>query len=202
MPARVLVTGAAGFLGSRVARSYVAAGADVRGIVRLAAAADHLPPQVELVQLDLQALEVDQDIVAGHDLVVHTAAVVHATTSAERALQERVNVGATRDLIAACRKHSVPRMLHVSSSAAVGICGRPEALADETFPFNLQGLGLGYAETKREAESLVLAADQPGFETVVVNPGFMFGRHQHAYRGSEVVAGVSAGGSSPVSEVG
>ena len=54
--------------------------------MRLTAAADHLPPQVELVQLDLQALEVDQDIVAGHDLVVHTAAVVHATTSAERAL--------------------------------------------------------------------------------------------------------------------
>lgn len=142
---------------------------------------------MDLAELDLQALEVDQDVVAGHDLVVHTAAVVHATTSAERALQERVNVDVTRALVAACRKHAVPRLLHVSSTAAVGISGRQEAPADEAFPFNLQGLGLGYAETKREAEFLVIGADEPGFETVVVNPGFMFGRHRHGYRGSEVV---------------
>ena len=187
MPERVLVTGAHGFLGSRVVQSYLASGATVGGIVRTKGAVAATPPELKIVELDLLDLNANLDAFAGHDLVVHTAALLHARTSAERALQERVNVDVTRSVVAACRHSAVPRLVHVSSTAAIGISPGPRAPADETFGFNLAHFDLPYNETKRRAEHVVLAAGRAGLETVVASPGFTFGRHRGGYRGGEVV---------------
>ena len=122
--------------------------------------------------------------------MVHSAAVLHASTPGERALQESVNVGATQALVDGCRRYGVPRLIHVSTTATIGISERPAVPADESFRFNLEQLDLGYATSKRQAEALVLGADSGGLETVVANPGFVFGRHREGYRGSDVISRV------------
>ena len=187
VPERVLVTGAQGFLGSRLVASYLANGAIVRGIVRTRDGAATTPGSLELVELDLLDLHANLDAFAGQDLVIHTAALMHARTPAERTLQERTNVDATDSVVAACRHGGVPRLVHISTTAAIGIPDGALAPADETFDFNLGHFDLAYNETKRRAEQLVLAADQPGLQTVVASPGFTFGRHRNGYRGGEVV---------------
>ena len=182
---RVLVTGAAGFLGSNVVRSYVDRGAAVRALVRTHP--PDLPPGVEVVEVDLLELGGAVGAFAGQDLVVHAAAVLHARTPAERALQERVNVDATLAVLDACRGAGVPRLVHVGSTAALGISPRPDAPADETFGFNLERFELPYNESKRRADELVLSAGSPRLETVVVSPGFTFGSWRDGYRGGEVI---------------
>jgi dihydroflavonol-4-reductase len=186
----LLVTGGAGFLGSRVVRSYLDRGIPVRAVGHLTRGSyDHrnLPAGLELIDRELCDLESILEMFADQDLVIHTAARLHAHTLNERVIQRKVNVEATRNIIEACRRQAVPRLLHVSSSAAIGISIGPGAPADETFPFNLDHLGLSYNVTKHQAEQLVLEANGPDLETVVVNPGFMFGRHQGGYRGGAVI---------------
>jgi dihydroflavonol-4-reductase len=147
----------------------------------------HAAPGVELVELDLLELDAKRDVVAGVDLVIHAAAILSARTPAERALQERVNVEVTRALVEACRDTGVRRLVHIGSTATLGISERPETPADEASEFNLAGFGLGYNETKLQADRLVLSAAAAGLETVVVSPGFTFGRWRDGYRGGEVV---------------
>jgi dihydroflavonol-4-reductase len=147
----------------------------------------HAAPGVELVELDLLELDAKRDVVAGVDLVIHAAAILRARTPAERALQERVNVEVTRALVEACRDTGVRRLVHIGSTATLGISERPETPADEASEFNLAGFGLDYNETKLQADRLVLSAAAAGLETVVVSPGFTFGRWRDGYRGGEVV---------------
>jgi dihydroflavonol-4-reductase len=192
-PQRMVVTGGAGFLGSHLVRSYLASGTFVRAIGR------HNPDtradqssreRFEFVELDLCEAGNLADAFGDHDIVIHTAALTHAQGPQLSRLQERVNVEATRNVIDACRKSSVPMLVHVSSTAAIGISPDPAKPADETFPYNLSDLGLTYSVTKHRAERLVLDASGSGLETLVVNPGFMFGNHRGRYRGEEIIARV------------
>lgn len=188
---RVLVTGGTGFLGSRLVEHFLDEGARVRCAGH--ASQDPTSPEpapeegLEYVELDVRDASRLVEVAASMDLVVHTAAVTDASSPKERALQEEVNVGGTRNVVEACRAEGVPRMLHVSSTAAVGISADPEHPADEDFGFNLHGVGPGYAASKRRAEKLVLGADGPNLSTLVVNPGFMFGPHGRRYRGAEII---------------
>jgi dihydroflavonol-4-reductase len=184
----VLVTGGAGFLGTRIVQNYLSRGVTVRAVGRT-----RRTPQTagfEFVGLDLCDFRRVVDVVSGQDLVIHAAAILSARSPEERALQERVNVGATENIIEACRRNGIRRLVHVSTTAAIGISSNPRAPADERFHFNLDDLGLSYHSSKHQAERLVLQANSGTLETVVVNPGFMFGSHQGGYRGGEVITRV------------
>jgi dihydroflavonol-4-reductase len=188
---RVLVTGGAGFLGSRVARSYADRGASVRVIGRRPRAVQggsRASGNIEFIEQDLLDLGRNtSDAFAGQDLVIHAAAQIRASNLDERVLQRKVNVDGTRNVIEACRQHGVARLLYVSTCAAIGISQDPHAPADERFTFNLEHLDLGYNLTKRAAERLVLAANGASLDTVVVNPGFIFGWEGERYRGRELI---------------
>jgi dihydroflavonol-4-reductase len=187
----VLVTGGAGFVGSHLVRSYLNSGIAVRVVGHLKQGCLdqrwNISTALELFDLDLCDLPATVDAFAGQALVIHTAAKIRANTPDERMLQKRVNVDATRNVIEACRRNAIPRLLHVSTTAAIGISQKPTMPADEGFRFNLDHLDLSYNLTKHQAEQLVLAANGSDLETVVVNPGFVFGPHQEGYRGREVI---------------
>jgi dihydroflavonol-4-reductase len=90
--------------------------------------------------------------VAGHDVVVHAAAITAYLGGAQDA-QQLVNVEGTRNVAESCRIQGVRQLLHVSSVAAVGIPTDPSCPANEDFDFNLEGSGLTYHITKWRAEA-------------------------------------------------
>lgn len=190
---RVLVTGGTGFLGSRLVRAFLADGDHVRCAGHAGSStgpprpAGRTPASLEYVEVDVRDRG---DLLAaqeGADLVVHTVAVTDAGTPEDVRVMEEVNVGGTRNVLEACRRGGVGRFLHVSSVAALGISPDPDRPADEDSEYELPDGGLPYPRTKRRAERMVLEENGPGLETVVVNPGFMFGPHRGDYRGSEVI---------------
>ena len=191
---RVLVTGGAGFLGSHLVRSYLAGGISVRAVGHRPKGSPEtqgaIPDGGEFLELELCDARQLQGAFERQDLVIHTAAVTRAHGPEGRRLQERVNVEATRNTIEACRRGGVPRLLHVSTTAAIGISPDRDVPADENFSFNLDHLGLSYNTSKHQAERLVLEANDSALETMVVNPGFVFGRHHRRYNGEEVIARV------------
>jgi nucleoside-diphosphate-sugar epimerase len=159
---RVVITGAAGFIGAALAARYRAEGAEVIGVDRTRGpgirAGDILAPQTWA------------DVLDGADLVIHTAAVVSFVAPLPHAWQ--VNVLGTRRVLAAAAAAGVPRFVHLSSVAVFGY--RFPLEVDETFP--PQVVGHSYQDTKIASEAVVLAAHAAGeIAATVVRPGDVYG---------------------------
>ncbi|WP_017579246.1 dTDP-glucose 4,6-dehydratase [Nocardiopsis valliformis] len=129
---RVLVTGAAGFIGSHYTRTLLAGGytgldrIDVTALDTLGYAGrrDNLPaehPRLTFVRGDVCDPALMRDIVPGHDAVVHFAAESHVDRSLEAAgVFVRVNVQGTQNLLEACLGGGVERVVHVSTDEVYG----------------------------------------------------------------------------------
>ena len=131
----LLLTGAAGRLGSRLVPALQGAGWRVRALVHHRPA----PGADESVRGDLLGPESLAAAVAGVQAVVHAAAVTHSRRARRYA---EVNVGGTRALVRAASAVGVERFVHISSHA-IGVGGGP------------------YSDSKREAEDVVRSGGVP-----------------------------------------
>ncbi len=174
--AKVLVTGANGFLGSWVVRRLIQDGHQVFSLVRKSSdlselegiPTEYLYGDVTDVHSLLQAFQ-------GMDTVFHLAGLI-AYKKSERAAMEKVNVEGTRNVIEACRATSVRRLVHLSSVVAVGASFDSHHVLNEESPYNVGHLDLGYFETKREAELLVIEACRKNrLDAVILNPSTIYG---------------------------
>lgn len=166
------VTGGSGFLGRTLIATLSGNGVRVRALARSAAAADAVKRAgAEPVTGDLDDVAAMTAGMSGCDVVFHTAAIVAEWGDPQ--LFDRVNVGGTERALAAARAAGVPRFVHVSTEAVLAGPG-PLAGVDETAPKPAAPYG-PYARTKSLAEDRVVAANAPGFTTVVVRPRFVWG---------------------------
>ena len=170
-PADVLVTGAGGFLGGTLLRRLVQEGAKVRAGVR------RIPknplPGVDYLAGDLGDPEFVDVLVAGVGIVFHVGAAMKGGA----ADFQRGTVVGTRNVIDACLKHNVQRVIYVSSMSVLEQAVRHAGKVTESWPLEphpeLRG---AYTQTKLEAERMVLAAAQDrGLPVVVIRPGMIFG---------------------------
>ena len=167
-----LVTGATGLVGNNVVRQLLASGRQVRVLIR--ETSDSRPLEglsVEIVQGDVCDGESVRRACESVACVVHSAGYVRVGRS-ELDLHRAVNVDGTRH-VAEHARNAGARMIHVSSSDAVGIGSLAEP-ADEETPL-APPLRVPYVITKREAEAVVLEEVARGLDAVIVNPGFMLG---------------------------
>ena len=126
---KVLVTGAAGFIGSHTVDQLLAAGHEVWGVDNFRTGrrenlALALPSnRFRLAELDV-AEERDFVEFVGKikpDAIIHLAALISVPESiANPALNERLNFQATRIVAEAARQHRVPRIVFASSAAVYG----------------------------------------------------------------------------------
>jgi nucleoside-diphosphate-sugar epimerase len=167
---RILVTGGGGFLGGAIVRRLVARGDDARAFQR----GDY----PELGRLGATAIRGDvTDAEAlvraadGCDVVVHTAAKAGVWGRYDE--YHHVNVVGTRNVIEACRRAGVTRLVYTSSPSVV-FDGRDEEGIDETAPYCRRYLA-AYPRSKALAEQLALAANGPDLATVALRPHLIWG---------------------------
>lgn len=173
---KALVTGANGFLGSWVTRFLVAEGVDVHILHRKNADLSELSGQKFVPHLGDVT---DEDSVTaaarGCDVVFHLAGVI-GYNSQMRELMENVNVKGTQNVISACVKTKVERLVHLSSVTAIGAGFSAREILNEDSRFNLHHLNLGYFETKLAGEQLVKNAVAKGdLDAVILNPSTIYG---------------------------
>jgi 2-alkyl-3-oxoalkanoate reductase len=167
---KALVTGGGGFLGGRIVRAL-----RERGDQPIALGRNNYPDLEELGIQTIQADIRDPDSVykacKGIDTVFHVAAL--AGFWGRRVDFESINVGGTRNVIDACKKAGVSKLVYTSSPSVVfgtePICG-----ADESQPYPDRYLA-HYPATKAAAERLVLAANGADFSTVALRPHLIWG---------------------------
>jgi len=177
---KILITGAGGFLGRRLARALLAGAPglpEVSTLVAVDTAASPIDdPRVDwrtgtITDDDFTASIVDRDVEA----VYHLAAVVSGQAEAEFDLGMRVNVDATRALLEACRRlETPPRFIFTSTLAVYG--GPLPAIVPDDVALMPQS---SYGSEKAIAELLVQEFSRKGFvdglacrlPTVAVRPG-------------------------------
>jgi UDP-glucose 4-epimerase len=129
---KVLVTGAAGFIGSHVVDRLHAAGHEAR-IFDLVESPHHSPNDVETVLGDLCDPDAVSRAVTGCDAVLHLAAVADVDQVArDPAHADRVNVRGTQSLLDGVRDAGVPRFVYASTIWVYGDATGPEALDEDT----------------------------------------------------------------------
>ncbi len=184
---RIVITGGAGFLGTRLARAILARDTltDARGVARrlrelvlldVVAPPDLGDSRVVRVVGDLaDPAVIDRALTADTDTVFHLAAVVSGQAESDFDLGMRVNLDATRLLLERCRRLAAPPKFVFTSSLAVFGGPLPDPVGDDA-PLTPQA---SYGVQKAIGEFLVYDMTRKGYidgrslrlPTVTVRPG-------------------------------
>ncbi|HVW55861.1 MAG TPA: NAD-dependent epimerase/dehydratase family protein [Rhizobiaceae bacterium] len=169
---RILVTGGTGLLGGRLIPKLVKDGHHVFALTR--APASH----ARLEAMGATPFEADLESAAplalpAIDAVVHAAALFRF--SGPRAPFFRTNVDGAQALLTASVSAGARIFVYISAAGIImDNRGTPIRNADErapTFPDHFSA----YLASKARAESLVLAANRPGFRTIALRPPALWG---------------------------
>ena len=168
---KILVTGASGFIGGRFARFALEQGLDVRVNGRRAESVEHLVRRgAQFVQGDLTDGQLVRDLCVDVDAVVHCAGAVGVWGRYQDFHQGNVLV--TENVVEACLKQNVRRLVHLSSPS-VYFDGRDHlGLTEEQVPKRFKH---PYAATKYLAEQKVFGAQEFGLEVLALRPRFVTG---------------------------
>jgi dihydroflavonol-4-reductase len=163
-----LVTGAAGFLGSHVARQLVARGEAVRVLLRASSqnrAIADLP--LEYVTGDLRDAESLDRALKGVTRVFHVAADYRLWAKDSKDIYDS-NVGGTRNILAAAKRAGVQQFIYTSTVATIAV-DRP-APPNEKTDAKLDEMIGHYKRSKWMAEREALNAAKEGFPVIVAMP--------------------------------
>lgn len=173
---RILVTGAAGFVGTTLLPALAqlpdvqVCGTDLRMPAN---------PPVRFEQLDLRDA-------AGLDAlfrsfaptsVIHLASIVTPPPGMTRAEMRDIDVGATETLLRLCIQHGVGHLTVTTSGASYGYHADNPAWIDEDTPVR-GNVEFAYSDHKRQIEALLATAriDHPALKLLILRPGTVLGR--------------------------
>jgi len=185
-----LVTGAPGWLGTRLVQTLAEGLADVPS---LAEASDREIRVLAYGDADLTALEqirghvriVRGDVTDPESLATftrgaeggtlfHAAGIIHPARGIKQLYA--VNEAGTRNVLQAAAGSGIRRFIHVSSNSPIGLNPSPEHVFDEDAPYRPY---MHYGKSKKRAEDLVNAAGAAGpLETVIIRPPWFYGTGQ------------------------
>ncbi len=180
--ARVLVTGADGFIGSHLVERLVAVGADVRAFCLYNSQGSlgwldrsDVRERIEVRLGDIRDARFVEAACDGVEVVFHLAALIaipYSYTAPESFVD--TNVRGTLNVLEAARRARVRRMVHTSTSE---VYGTPASLPiRETHPLQAQS---PYAATKVAADQLALSYHLSfGVPVVVLRPFNTYGPRQ------------------------
>jgi len=121
---RVLVTGGAGFVGSRIVARLLEAGAEVLVLDDFSTGLrTNLPdsaPSLEVVDGSVLDQDVVRDAVTGRDIVIHAAARNIVLSTKNPRDDFAVNIGGTLNVLLAAREASPSRIVYTSSCSIYG----------------------------------------------------------------------------------
>lgn len=178
-----IVTGAAGHLGSYVVKELLSQGHEVRAFTlrweKIPSYVEENRHRLTRYAGDVRYTQTLDQLFENPDdaefTVIHCAGIIGISFGKDRRLYE-VNVGGTQNVIDACKKHGVKRMVYVSSVHAIPILPDGQTMKEISFFSPEKVIGY-YAKTKAMATQKVLDAAREGLNALVVHPSGIIGPH-------------------------
>lgn len=182
---KILVTGAAGFLGGTICRQLIDNGEDVRAFVLPNdPAMKYVPEEAEVCAGDLTDKESLERFFTVEDgvetIVLHIASIVSVNPEYNQKVID-VNVGGTQNIIDLCLSHKeCKKLVYCSSTGAIP--ERPNGQAiKEVYHFDEERVLGCYSQSKAMATQLVLdAVKDKGLNACVVHPSGILGPEDYA----------------------
>lgn len=175
LTAKVLVTGAAGFIGKRLLNRLLERHDQVRIFVRREPPPEIMnDPRLQIVLGDLGDPKAVDRAMAGIDTVYHVGAAIRGS----KADFDRGTVVGTKNIVDSARQHGIRRLVYISSlSVLYAAAPGEEKTIREDWPLEPYPERRGeYTRTKLEAEKIVLqAVREHGLPAVILRPGLVFG---------------------------
>lgn len=185
---RMIVTGANGFLGTYVVAALLKKGFKISGTKRKQANTDtfykilqhelkedfeSLIKNYTWVETDILDIDTLDEVFFDQDFVFHCAAMVSFSKKNKEEMMA-TNVRGTENVVNACLKNNVKKLIHVSSTAAIGRTENDKLITEdnqwEDNSYNSQ-----YAVSKHLAELEVWRGIEEGLAAVIVNPAIILG---------------------------
>ena len=166
----ILVTGGGGFLGSAICKQLLARGDEVIAYQRSASENLH-KLGARIIQGSITDENLLNSAVKGVDAVIHTAAKAGQWGPYDDYF--RPNVTGTENVINACLKNDIRKLVFTSSPSVTHADGDVEG-GDESLPY-ADNYNAPYPATKALSEQMVMAANGPDLHTVSLRPHLIWG---------------------------
>ena len=174
MHTNVVVTGGAGFCGSRLVPQLLGKGYNVTVFDTMFFGGDHLPtdnPNLTVVQGDIRDAAKLAEVFAGKDAVINLACISNdASFELDENLSTSINLDAFEPMVKAAREAGVKRFVYASSSSVYGVSDSPQVTEDHPLvPLTL------YNKYKGMCEPILKKYTDDNFVGVIFRPATVCG---------------------------
>ena len=171
---KVLITGGAGYVGSRLIPQLLELGHEITVYDILYYGCDFLPtdnPRLKVVGGDLRDIDKLATSLEGIEMVIHLACISNdASFVLDESLSETVNFDAFEPLVIAAKQAGVKRFIYASTSSVYGVSEVPNVTEDHPLvPLTL------YNKFKGMCEPLLFKHQSKNFVCVTIRPATLCG---------------------------
>lgn len=174
----ILVTGGTGHIGNVLVKKLLEKGEQVKVIVP--PTEDHISLSgldVEIVYADILDLNSLVENFTGATVVYHLAGIV-SIMPGQAKLMQKVNVGGTRNVVEACLKTGVERLIYTSSVHAFDELSHGTVITENTEINPIKVIG-DYAKSKALATYEVWRGIEQGLDAIIVHPSGVIGPYEY-----------------------
>ena len=171
---RIVVTGGAGYCGSRLVPQLLTEGHEVTVYDTLFFGKDFLPldhPKLTVVEGDIRDTERLTEVFVEQDVVVNLACISNdASFELDESLSTSVNLNAFEPMVVAAKKKGVKRFIYASSSSVYGVSEQPNVTEEHPLvPLTL------YNKYKGMCEPLLQKHIDEDFVGIIFRPATICG---------------------------
>ena len=173
----IFITGATGLVGSYICRYLIKQGySQIFALRRKESSMSLLAGEENKITWiigDVQNPHSYADILPKMDYVIHGAAIISFSPKREKNMY-RINIDGTGDLVNLCLEAGVKKLLHVSSTAAIGRLKKVQNISEES-KWQTSAFNTKYGISKHFAEMEVWRGIAEGLQAVIINPSVIIG---------------------------
>ncbi|MCI0417016.1 NAD-dependent epimerase/dehydratase family protein [bacterium] len=168
---KIFMTGGTGFLGNELLKKLQSLGHSITALVRTPKKA-MFPPEVQIVQGEVESPVTYTSVLNGHDVFLHVAALVKMWVRDSMQF-DRVNIEATENAIRAAADAGIGKFIYASSFIALGPSNGKPLTEDDSRRSHI--LHNDYERTKYFADQKARALQKAGYPLYILYPAIIYG---------------------------